>query len=238
MTIRIYPSRLEGEPLETHETDKTLSVAEWLRSIAPSFDLSATDRHPAIRINGAEIYYEEWPLTYFGPSDNVDIYIEPRGEVAVLVISAILSLASIVMALTQSTPRAQNQQSHNRNGEAIGDFSASANRVRYGEPIPEIAGSPVTFPDYILPPHRYYYERTSLRPIQLLCLGWGEYDVSAADVFIGDTPATSLSDEVEIIFYEPGETIPAPYSEWWHSPSEVGFTSFGGAGIALSAATS
>lgn len=238
MTIRIYPSRLEGEPLETHETDRILSVAEWFSSIAPSFDLSAKDRHPTVRINGSEIYHEEWTLTYFGPSDSVDIYIEPRGvETAFYVISAILALASVVMVLTQNTPRAQNQQSHNRNGDALSDGSATANRVRYGEPIPEIAGSPITFPDYLLPPHRYYYERTSLRTIQLLCLGWGDYQVSAADVFIGDTPATSLTDEVEIIFYEPGETIPAPYSEWWHSPAEVGFTSFGGAGIALSAPT-
>lgn len=237
MTIRIYPSRLEGEPLETHETEKVVSVAEWFQSVAPSFDLSATGRHPTVRINGSEIYHEEWPLTYFGPSDSVDIYIEPRGEVAILVISAIISLASIVIALTQRAPHIQNQQSHNRNGDALSDGSATANRVRYGEPIPEIAGSPITFPDYILPPHRYYHERTSLRTIQLLCLGWGEYQVSPADVFIGDTPATSLTDEVEIIFYEPGETIPAPYSEWWHSPSEVGFTSFGGAGIALSAPT-
>src|SRR5690606_21775481 len=44
-------------------------------------------------------------------------------------------------------------------------------------------------------------------------------------------------DDVEIRFHEPGQLISGDSAaEWWHTPSEVGFTSFGGSGITLETA--
>src|SRR5690606_13206185 len=98
-------------------------------------------------------------------------------------------------------------------------------------PIPQIAGSPLVHPDYIAPPRRYYVNKREQWVDSLLCLGWGHYQKAPNRVFVGDTPATTLGDDLELRFFEPGETIPAPFNEWWHAPEEVGFPIMGWPGI-------
>lgn len=228
MTIRVYPSRLEGEPLETHETTERLSIAEWMLSVAPDFRLDATELHPTVRLNGEIVEPPEWPLTFFGPDDLVDVYIEAKGTVAVIA-AVVLSVVAIamVMSVKASTPQDR------RRGTSIEEPGALANQVRWGDPIPEIAGAPRTYPDYIMPPRRYFVNRTEQWVDSLVCIGRGSYLKDLTQVFIGETPATSLGDDIEVRFFEPGEEIPSPYRDWWHTPDEVGFTSLGGAGMTL-----
>lgn len=225
MTIRVYPSRLEGEPIEVHETDCVLSVADWLRSVAPSYKPEAKNRHPTVRINGAIVESSEWELTQFGPADDVDIYIEARGIEWIA-----LAIALVAVAVSLSMKPGTNNR---RQGTTMEDPGLLANQVRWGDPIPEIAGSPITFPDYIAPPRRYYVGKTQQWIDNLICIGRGEYITDVSQVFVGDTPIPSLGDDAEFRVYDPGETIPAPYNEWWHTPQEVGFTSLGGSGMAL-----
>lgn len=229
MTIRIYPSRLEGEPLETHETTERLSIAEWIRSIAPGYAPEKTDRHPTAWLNGRMVEHTEWELTFFGPDDQLDLYMEAKG-IEVAVAAAIgLALVAVAMAMSIKTdqPRAQRQ------GDTLESPGLFANQVRWGDPIPQIAGSPLVHPDYIAPPRRYYVGKRQQWVDSLLCLGWGHYQKAPNLVFVGDTPATTLGDDLELRFFEPGDTIPAPYNEWWHTPEEVGFTTMGGAGMTL-----
>lgn len=229
MTIRIYPSRLEGEPLETHETTERLSIAEWIRSIAPGYAPEKTDRHPTAWLNGRMVEHTEWELTFFGPDDQLDLYMEAKGvEVAVgAAIGLALVAAAMAMSIKTEQPRAQRQ------GNTLESPGLFANQVRWGDPIPQIAGSPLVHPDYIAPPRRYYVGKRQQWVDSLLCLGWGHYQKAPNLVFVGDTPATTLGDDLELRFFEPGETIPAPFNEWWHTPEEVGFTTMGGAGMTL-----
>lgn len=224
MTIKVYPSRLEGEPLEVHQTDRLLSVADWMRSVAPSYKSDAKDRHPTVRINGVMVESSEWELTQFGPSDAVEVYVEARGWV----VAAVIAVISLVVSLSMK-PGTSNR----RQGTTMEAPGLLANQVRWGDPIPEIAGSPIIFPDYIAPPRRYYVDKTQQWVDNLLCIGRGEYLTDVSQVFVGETSLPSLGDDAEIIFYDPGETIPEPYNEWWHTPQEVGFTSLGGAGMTL-----
>ncbi|NLC22344.1 MAG: hypothetical protein GX771_10630, partial [Halomonadaceae bacterium] len=234
MTIRVYPSQLEGEPLETHETTERMSIAEWIRSVAPGYAPEKTDSHPAAWLNGAIVEPSEWELTFFGPDDRLDLYLEAKG-VGVAVAAAIgLALVAVAMVMSIKTdqPRAQRQ------GTTLDGPELFANQVRWGDPIPQIAGSPLVHPDYIAPPRRYYVGKRQQWVDSLLCLGWGHYQKAPNLVFVGDTPATTLGDDLELHFFEPGETIPAPYNEWWHTPEEVGFTTMGGAGMTLGLAGS
>lgn len=233
MTIRVYPSRLEGEPLETHETTERLSIAEWIRSVAPDYRPDAAELHPTVRLNGQLVEPSEWPLTFFWPDDRVDVYIEAKGEL-VAIASVVLAVVAIAMAMSMrpENPRAQRQ------GTTLDDPGHFANLVRWGDPIPDIAGSPRVHPDYIAPPRRYYVNKRQQWVESLLCVGRGSYLKNPAQVFIGDTPSTTLGDDLELRFFEPGETIPAPYNEWWHTPEEVGFTTMGGTGMTLGLAGS
>lgn len=229
MTIRVYPSRLEGEPLETHETTERLSIVEWLVSVAPEFRMDADELHPTIRMNGAIVEPGEWPLTFFGPDDAVDVYIEAKGIEVAVIAAIVLATVAIAMVLTMKTPSDRGR----KQGTTIEDVGALANQVRWGDPIPEIAGAPRTHPDYIAPPRRSYVDRTQQWVDSLVCIGMGRYQLDASQVFIGDTSAPTLGDDIEIRFFQPGEEIPSPYSDWWHTPEEVGFTTFGGSGLTL-----
>lgn len=234
MTIRVYPSRLEGEPLETHETTERLSIADWIRSVAPDYRPDAAELHPTIRLNGALTDPNEWELTFFRPDDALDVYMEAKG-IGVAVAAAIgLALVAVAMAMSMrpETPRAQRQ------GSTLDDPGHFANLVRWGDPIPDIAGSPRVHPDYIAPPRRYYANKREQWVESLLCVGRGSYLKDPTQVFIGDTPSTTLGDDLELRFFEPGETIQAPYNEWWHTPEEVGFTTMGGTGMTLGLAGS
>ena len=233
MTIRVYPSRLEGEPLEIHETTGRISIAEWMLSVAPEFSIEATELHPTIRVNGEAIDPQEWALSYFGPSDQVDVYIEAKGAVAIAIVSVVLAVIAVTMAMSMRAAKPQSR----KEGTSIDDPGILANQVRWGDPIPETAGAPRTYPDYILPPRRYFESRTQQWVDSLVCIGMGEYLLDPAQVFIGDTSAPTLGENLEVTFFEPGETIPAPYSDWWHTPEEVGFTTLGGTGMTLGPAT-
>ena len=142
-----------------------------------------------------------------------------------------LAAIAITMVLTMKAP------SQRKQGKTIEDPGALANQARWGDPIPEIAGAPRTYPDYIAPPRRYYLNQTQQWVDSLVCIGMGrKYQLDASQVFIGDTSAPTMGDDIEIRFFQPGEEIPSPYRDWWHTPEEVGFTTFGGSGLTLGAA--
>lgn len=224
MTIRVYPCRLEGEPLEVYQTDSRQSVADWIKSVAPSYRSDAKDKHPTVRINGRIIESSEWELTQFGPDDEVDVYIEARG-VGVAIVLALVAVY-IAHSMKPST-------SSRRDTRTMEDPGLLANQVRWGDPIPEIAGAPISFPDYIAPPRRYYVDKTQQWVDNLVCIGRGEYLTDVSQVFVGDTSLPSLGDDAEFEVYGPGETLSSVHGEWWHSPQEVGFTSLGGSGMTL-----
>lgn len=231
--IRVFPSRLEGEPLETHHTTSPTTVRAWLEENAPLCDASLLTLH----LNGEPATLD----TEFMPGDTLDIHVEARGPV--LIVAAVtLAVAVVMLALMPkpATPRAQRQ------ARGLDSVGIDANTVRFGDPIPEIYGRPArVYPDYLLPPRTYYQDlgvSYTPHPIQwveaLLCVGKGEYEKSLSDVYIGDTRAVALGSDVEMQFHEPGESLEGlSAAEWWHTPTEVGFTSRGDSGQKLGVET-
>lgn len=228
MTIKVYPSPLEGEPLEIHETDKTMSVEDWLLSVAPDYKSDAYDKHPTVRINKEIIPPIDWGFVEFNPTDDVEIYIEAKAEWVALAISLIA--VAVALSNKPGTPKTRQQKTLEEPG-------AFANQARWGEPIPEIAGSPIVYPDYITPPHRRYVDKREQWVEALVCVGYGFFLKDQSQVYVGGTPIPLLGDDAEITFYEPGESISEAHREWWHTCDEVGFTTLGGSGMTLGPAT-
>ena len=155
MTINIYPSRLEGEPLEVHKIEKVQTISEWLDyATIGYYNLEAVERHPTIILNGEKVEQSEWDITYFNSSDRLDIYIEAKGSVVIAVVAALLAVLIVMMTSKVAKPRDTSKS------KSLEDPNALANQVKWGDPIPEIAGSPITYPDYILPPRKYYIDKT------------------------------------------------------------------------------
>ena len=99
MTIRIYPSRLPGEPLETHEHGN-ITLHQWMVRNVPGY--SQDRSHPvAVELNGRTLPPDEWPLCQLSPDSDVRIYPVPYGtglEIAVWV-SVAISAASAAYSL-------------------------------------------------------------------------------------------------------------------------------------------
>lgn len=77
MTIRIYPSRLQGEPLETHQHGN-ITLHQWLTEKVNGYHNE--DTHPiSIDVNGTRINPNDWPLTFVRAEDDVKIYPVPFG---------------------------------------------------------------------------------------------------------------------------------------------------------------
>lgn len=226
--IRVYPSQLEGEPLEVHQTAYKTTPRKWLSKNAPDCDLE-TPRF-TVHINGELAGLDD----VFKPDDVVDIKVLP-GEIATIVISIIALVASLAMAFLVKPKVKVPKNFEQEQGSPLKSASLTANTPRYGQPIPEVFGQPPRlYPDFLVP-QRSYYTAPKVQWIDsFLCLGNGEFDKDATQVFIGNTPAATLGDAVDIKFYEPGESVADEQAaDVWYTSKEVGFTSRGNSGIEL-----
>lgn len=229
MPVKVYPSRFEGEPLEVHETRRRMSVLAWFEAEVPGFRWDAPDHPFTVCVRGGEVPVGEWHTAYFDPSDEVTIHAEPRGYGA-LVMAVVALVAVVAVMLLMPTPGSSNQQQ----GRRITEPGASANRKRYGEPVPEIFGAPIVYPDYLLPPRRFYQNDFEQWIEMFLNVGKGEFATDVSEVRIGATRIVALGDDVEAEFFAPNADLTGvAAAEWWHSPEEVGFTSFSNAGMTL-----
>ncbi len=79
MTIRIYPSRIPGAPLETHEQQYFAASMDDQKCSRYSQDRS----HPiAVELNGRQLSPDEWPLCQLSPDSDIQnftLFLMERG---------------------------------------------------------------------------------------------------------------------------------------------------------------
>ena len=81
--IRIYPSRLEGAPLESHAIAEPILLVDWLKGQAPDFELDR--EHPIfIEVDGVVLPVERWATFVVQPDTDLRIYPQVRGAVAIV----------------------------------------------------------------------------------------------------------------------------------------------------------
>lgn len=234
--IKIFPSKLEGEPLEQHPIDSATTLHDWMTGNVKGYEWS--DAPPiSAHLNGNLLTPDEWKTAHFGRDDVLCIYPEPKLAGTFLGISYgawALAAAAVVLAivLQPSIPKAG--KGADGRGRNIDEASAKGNKVKLNSPIREVSGRRKVYPDYLVPLHRYFESPRQLVIKTHLCFGKGEFDIPASQLLIGDTPLISLGDDSTYQIYGPGEVTAADdRCEWWHSATEVGATSSGTSGIEL-----
>lgn len=226
MTIRIFPSRLPGEPLEIHQ-HRDMSLHEWFSENVDGYDLHK--QHPiTVEINGALVRAEHWPDAHISSGDDVRVYPIPHGAVVVAWIAVVVSVASVAYALLTSKglDAAQNQDSES----SLNLNPAKANTVALGDPIREVFGKQRIYPDYVAPPvGRFDKKNPEKYTVSMfVCLGVGKFALSKGDIRVGATPAASLGDDFNYQLYNPGVDVTADErTEIWFNSTEVGGTSTG-----------
>ncbi len=235
--INIYPSKLEGAPLESYRLDRSETIQGWLTRTVPSFEVREVPPI-SVFINGVMVGPAEWANTTISQSDTVDIYPEAKGltpfEWVVLIIAVVSAVASVAMSLMSNTtmPKVGSPTK----GDPLDEANAKGNKVKLNSIIREIAGTFKVYPDYLVPPHVYFADGTEQWIELLLCVGKGSYSIPDETVLIGDTQFSAIGEDASYAIYEPGASLAADTSaEWWHSAPEVGGTSTGKTGIELNA---
>ena len=237
--IELYPSKLEGQPLERYKTDRVMTLEVWLIGNVKTY--RALESPPiSIEVNGLFIDPVNWSKVEFGPADTVRIFPEPKGtglEIAVWAVVAAIVAVGVIM-LTQK-PLMTPNSANNGAGKGLGLAKTTANQVKLGDVIRECSGKNEIFPDYLTPTRRYFGSDPKVQWVEmLLCVGVGEFDIPPGQVRIGGTPIASLGSTASYTIYGPGESVAAePARLWWHNSDEVGSTSTGSAGLTLTTTT-
>lgn len=234
--IRIYPSKLDGEPLETHRIASSMTIEAWLRANVPSY--AERDVHPiSFEVNGEYVPSAEWCDFLIEPDDQVDITPEPKEPITAtaMLVYAAVAVAAVVIAMAL-IPKPQKPGGGAGQGDKLNEASAKGNQVKINAPIREVAGRRRVYPDYLLPPHRFFSGPRDQWVELLLCVGKGKFEIPASRILVGDTPFISLGADAEYRIYQPGQSLAGdPAAQWWHSADEVGATSTGTAGLELTA---
>lgn len=223
MTIEFYNSAMAaGEPITAEFQG---SVLEFI-SQSIGAEININEPQPvAVFKNDVEITAKDWCTT---SCDNVQIHVVPHGFdpfTWALIAGAALAAASLLFRPGIPTMRQQQQ------GKSLATAEATANIAKPNQTVPELAGRYLRYPDYLVPPRRYFADQRTQFMETLLCIGPGEYDIS--NVRIGNTEFASL-EGTEYRVYPPGANVAAHgMHENWYSAKEVGSTSAGTAGLEL-----
>ena len=249
--IKVYPSILPGEPIETFEVSG-ITVGEWLAANVPDYSPELPAQPITVAVGGVTLAPEAWADAHIIEGTCVEIRVLPRrsavrsigrgiSRAVRSIVSAVSSVVSAVVNAVSSlfswlSPSIPGQQSSSagRQGSSIYDPNAQANAPKLGAPIPEIAGQHKVFPDYLSQPRKYFVNTTTQAVDMLLCIGKGHFSVPDAQIRIGSTPIQALGQSVDYQIFEPGESVTGHQaSRRWYNAPEVGSSLGAGAGLRL-----
>lgn len=239
MAIEVYPNLLDGGPCDTLKIERRMTIAEWLNEYCVNTGgYKAGDYMPAlIKLDDEIIPESEWALTTFRPRDRLEVRAIPQGTDPFSITAALFVGAKAVLGMLMpklpGTPNTPGQ------GESLSQGSVRGNKVKLGEVVRESFGTNRIYPDYLVPPHKYFSDKRTQQTRFLMNIGVGSFQINALDVKIGETALLGLGTEAEYQIYAPGESLASDASAaWWHTATEVGASSTGAAGLELTASTS
>ena len=222
--IRVFSSITDKEPSEVHKW--TGSIRGWMCANIDDFDPAVVAPF-AVEVNGAILPREQWGREV-GAHDVVDITVQPQGvELLIAGITLRETFRPLINALQPDIPGTPDA------GRSLELAEAKANTARLGGVVPEVFGEFRRYPDYLLPPRKFFATKRTQTNRLFMCVGVGEYDVDISSVRVGESLLTSI-DGATYQIYAPGADVSSdPASEWWHTSTEIGGTSTGNAGIPL-----
>lgn len=232
--ISVFPNKLDGAALEVHKTKRRMTLAAWLKTIAPSYE--PREAPPvSITVNGEIIEAHRWAEFEFAPADDVEVRVEPKGVVAAVAAVIAAILVAVVMSRNMAVIPGTATMGQ---GKGLDEVSAKGNKVKLGDLIREIAGHQRVYPSYLTPSVRRFIDRRAQWVEMLLYVGKGKYQIPLNKVKVGETPLISLGADAQFTMYNPGDDLSGETAaQWWHSAPEVGASANGSAGLQLTVST-
>lgn len=226
MTIRLYPSRLPGEPLETHEHRDT-TIHDWMLQHVDNYRNDMVQR-VAFEVNGKPVPPAEWPLCFISAESDVKVYPIPGEGVSAATIAAwaaaaIAAASAVYVLITMSNMDKGGYSSSN--GLGLDLNPAKANQAKLGDPIREVFGRCRIYPDYVVQPVTRFNpdDPTRMTVEMMVCLGKGNFAFTNGDIRVGSTPISALGDSFSYNVYSPGADVSGDRrSENWFNSTEVG----------------
>lgn len=221
--IRVYPNQLNRDEYELIGCDAGITLHDYLALKVPSYHERPVPLF-SVLLNNEPLAFDQWGVVRFAPGDLVECIIEPKDPVtAVMVVIAVASAAYAIHVANQPLPDTYNGTSPS--GSSIYDANAQGNRPRLMGVVPVLFGRHKVFADYLNPPKIVYRNNEQVLHV-MLSMGVGQSELSADDIFIGDTRIAQYGDAVSYQIFQPGEDVtshPAHLAEY--RSVEVGSTS-------------
>jgi len=233
VTIQIYPSRLPGEPLETHH-HKTITIHQWMNENVNGYRFGDKQR-VSFEVAGKPIAESDWKDTTINSQDDVKVYPIPYADPGTWAIVAVaVSIASAAYSIYMM--RQLSSMGSSSSGDQLDLNPAKANTAKLGDPIHEVFGKYRVYPDYLVQSVSRFdtSDRQIYRTQMFLSLGVGNYQINQSDIRIGNTPISSFGDDISLKIYPPGADISAEVrADNWYNSTEVGNTTSGTSGLDL-----
>lgn len=123
----------------------------------------------------------------------------PQGPVALIIIAVVILVAAVASMFMAKKPAAIGQNQTNQS--ANNDLSDRSNKARPNERIPDIFGTVNSTPDLIGATYNTYVNNQEVEH-SIMCIGRGEYDMLADDVY-DDVTQISEIDGASVRVYAP-----------------------------------
>ncbi|HIE5650725.1 TPA: host specificity factor TipJ family phage tail protein [Stenotrophomonas maltophilia] len=229
--IRVFPSRMPGEALETHQHGR-VTVDSWLRSKVRGYT-GEGEQPIEVDVDGDAVPPGAWAATWIDAETDVRIYPVPHyegiGAVVYWVVVAVVAAYAIYMASNLPSGSRFGQ------GDSLSLDTARANSARLGSPIREVMGRCRVWADYLVQPVSRFVGGNTYRTHMFVCVGKGRHIIPVGSARLGNTPISSFGSDVEMTIYPPGTDVGGDVrSENWVNSTEVGATASGTAGLDLS----
>lgn len=196
------------------------TIDEALSAVADNYSYEQ-EALISIMCDGVVVPKKYWKDTTLERTRKLKIILEAGSGIEIaMVISLVLAVASAVYSLYMMNKIKTNSNTQAK-GNSIYDVNAQGNKVNLQQVIPENFGYMKKFPDYIADIHAYYSNNKRIQEI-LLCQGVGSYlyDKQHKDMYIGNTPLSSLS-SIECSIFEPGAKLDDKKRWCWFNSTEV-----------------
>lgn len=196
------------------------TIDEALSAVADNYSYEQ-EALISIMCDGVVVPKKYWKDTTLERTRKLKIILEAGSGIEIaMVISLVLAVASAVYSLYMMNKIKTNSNTQAK-GNSIYDVNAQGNKVNLQQVIPENFGYMKKFPDYIADIHAYYSSNKRIQEI-LLCQGVGSYlyDKQHKDMYIGNTPLSSLS-SIECSIFEPGAKLDDKKRWCWFNSTEV-----------------
>ncbi|WP_329810716.1 host specificity factor TipJ family phage tail protein [Stenotrophomonas sp. SMYL8] len=228
--IRVFPSRMPGEALETHQHGR-MTVDGWLRANVRGYT-GEGEQPIELEVDGAPVAPEAWAATWIDDGSDVRIYPVPHyeGIAAVIYWVVVAVVAAYAIYMANNLPGSRNGQ-----GDSLSLDTARANTARLGSPVREVLGRCRVWADYLVQPVSRFVGEKSYRTHMFVCVGKGRHIIPVGSARLGNTPISSFGSDVQMTIYPPGADVSGDVrSENWVNSTEVGATASGTAGLDLS----